>query len=917
MATDADDPPGLQEYINKAPSHLKLWLTANLSPTLARNKTAKRIEELEAAKRIEELEAAKIELEVENKRLRQLVEATEIPQIQLAAQPTIHQAETPAETQEVQRAANIVKQPSEEYAERIRNLEARSKERDDEYAKEIARLRTESERNAHQFVLAQAEIERLLAELGHQRGGTAAGTPAPVPSPSEQAASVDPTGGEPSNSLDTLRTPYTQVQPLEGLGLQTPQADAVTLSPVVDKQRKPLPGARRSPVMLVKDMGPSLASSIQKLDPGNFFSGLVRIDGLAPVDTGMLQICQPDPSYDLLGTRNEYQDGACRTYVGDVRFKWPDFSDTKLGSKPSEEQAESFIDERIGMARAALAIYEQDLAAFKATLTANRAESNRAGRRRHLRHSERPTPDWETFHYYVGPSLADSANPPQFDTLLHPGELEKLPDMPGVNLVYWHAGEPGSATGKHCEDADWGSVNLSLVGVKIWVLVSPNHTKEFEDFIERRWGRGHCDDQWVRHHNLLLSPKQLREEGIDFELVVAGPGDMVVTAPRQYHQVINMTSSLAVAINIQLPGRPIFPKRTLRVCQDCGVYAMTGEKRYGGNFERIGERSALSSDEDDYGEGEKETPQHKPSGRSATSRSAGPAKASKERLPAEQQNSSADKPTPKQIEDIPSRAGSPHMDDGQSTSGEQQTICQRRRKRPAEEPAESTTNLKAQKENPDPQILAAHLTNAGALSRFRSLLRALRNAKNLPNFASKELDPVAKASVYCNQGIDCGDQSNLYKFLQCLGWRMTHLSIEETKKGGNIRADSKALRQVHESVCKKIDYKTFKNRLTQARNLVGLGGFLAFLPFESLPRDDLLPRVTLLDYETLTGHQVCAMQEILTSDTDAKLHMLGEEFCEHMMASQPFPIRPWESMPEVDLGNLSRDRQIELMCGGI
>ncbi|EJT68169.1 hypothetical protein GGTG_14254 [Gaeumannomyces tritici R3-111a-1] len=126
----------------------------------------------------------------------------------------------------------------------------------------------------------------------------------------------------------------------------------------------------------------------------------------------------------------------------------------------------------------------------------------------------------------------------------------------------------------HCEDARWFSINVNGFGWKIWILLSQKDTATFEKYIRKRWGDGICDDQWVRHHSLFISPKELRRAGINFDLVVAGPGDAVVTARGQYHEVVNMTSSLAVAINFQLPSEPIFPGSTWRVCQECGLYAL-------------------------------------------------------------------------------------------------------------------------------------------------------------------------------------------------------------------------------------------------------------------------------------------------------------------------------------------------------
>ncbi|KAF6835455.1 lysine -specific demethylase 4c-like protein [Colletotrichum plurivorum] len=168
--------------------------------------------------------------------------------------------------------------------------------------------------------------------------------------------------------------------------------------------------------------------------------------------------------------------------------------------------------------------------------------------------------------YYVGPPLS-----PDFDSLLHPGEqLAQFTAIDGVNSYYWHAGQRFSGTSLHSEDGRFWSANLVLAGLKLWVVIAEYHTAMFEEFIRRNWKANRCA-QFVRHLSLFISPRRLREEGIDFVVHCAGPGDMVITKPGQYHAVVNYTACFAVSINFLLPGGSVIPSN-LRVCKQCGLY---------------------------------------------------------------------------------------------------------------------------------------------------------------------------------------------------------------------------------------------------------------------------------------------------------------------------------------------------------
>jgi hypothetical protein len=146
----------------------------------------------------------------------------------------------------------------------------------------------------------------------------------------------------------------------------------------------------------------------------------------------------------------------------------------------------------------------------------------------------------------------------------------------GVNTPHWHAGEKLSGTSTHKEDMGFRSLNLCVLGWKLWIMVRTGSTQAFEKYIKRAWKPGTCDE-FVRHCSLLVDPEVLQHEGIEFDI----PGDLIVTQPRQYHSVLNVTKSLALSINFLFPGEPIIPEG-VRVCPECGLYPLNDK-----NFIRV------------------------------------------------------------------------------------------------------------------------------------------------------------------------------------------------------------------------------------------------------------------------------------------------------------------------------------------
>ncbi|KAL2133654.1 hypothetical protein VTI74DRAFT_1969 [Chaetomium olivicolor] len=71
----------------------------------------------------------------------------------------------------------------------------------------------------------------------------------------------------------------------------------------------------------------------------------------------------------------------------------------------------------------------------------------------------------------------------------------------------------------------------------------------------------------------MIPPSRLRAERIRFKIICSGPGEMVVTEPRQYHAVVNATTSFAVATNFTFPNEDPIPTK-LSLCYQDGLYRL-------------------------------------------------------------------------------------------------------------------------------------------------------------------------------------------------------------------------------------------------------------------------------------------------------------------------------------------------------
>ncbi|KAF9870758.1 hypothetical protein CkaCkLH20_11860 [Colletotrichum karsti] len=362
----------------------------------------------------------------------------------------------------------------------------------------------------------------------------------PVPSPLPDAPDAPDAGGpradlEPPTAADSDSA---ALSPLSNLGSDVEWAlqhagslfEAQGDSPTDPAPPEPAPITTRPKFSLtIEEMGVNLVPNIAKMVTDEDFTGKVQITNLPEIDWANLKssIGRPKDREHLGNVYTKGPDGSGYAFLKlspSTKFVLPDFS--QMPQKPSEGETTAFLD---NIAR---------------------------------------DPPKGSIPYYAGPPLTSNIK-----SFLHPGDaLASMEAIAGGNSPYTYIGARYSGTGWHDDDALLWSCNYVSFGWKLWLVIAEHHRARFEAFIRRHWKANRCA-QFVRHLSLFIGPSRLREEGIDFAVHCAGPGDMVIIRPGQYHAVVNYSSCFATAINFSLPGDPAMPP-DLAVCKQCGLYPL-------------------------------------------------------------------------------------------------------------------------------------------------------------------------------------------------------------------------------------------------------------------------------------------------------------------------------------------------------
>jgi hypothetical protein len=146
--------------------------------------------------------------------------------------------------------------------------------------------------------------------------------------------------------------------------------------------------------------------------------------------------------------------------------------------------------------------------------------------------------------YLICKPLSDHS----INTLLDAGpRCNRRPEIAGVNRPYWYVScEPNTPATLHIEDGNTGSANLLLAGAeKHWIIVHRSSAEKLERRIREQFPASRGCSQFVRHHNVIVGPRWLEKNGINYETVRQKPGDVFVTLPgRVYHEVRNSSMKL-------------------------------------------------------------------------------------------------------------------------------------------------------------------------------------------------------------------------------------------------------------------------------------------------------------------------------------------------------------------------------------
>ncbi|TDZ61735.1 Lysine-specific demethylase 4 [Colletotrichum trifolii] len=174
-----------------------------------------------------------------------------------------------------------------------------------------------------------------------------------------------------------------------------------------------------------------------------------------------------------------------------------------------------------------------------------------------------PTCDRRAGPYIIGEANSfRGCRPSDLDCgRLHDLLTESIPGIT-TSYLYYSAGKQTRTT-MHVEDLLVPSVNLLRWGApKVWLIVKPGSTKLLEEKISascynRTKRRPRCS-QFVRHLDRNIPPGTLTNWGVEYTIVYCYPGQLIVTMPNTYHQVVNLGPNLAEAVNL------VWDERSLR-----------------------------------------------------------------------------------------------------------------------------------------------------------------------------------------------------------------------------------------------------------------------------------------------------------------------------------------------------------------
>ncbi|KAL6781830.1 hypothetical protein ACKKBF_B09595 [Auxenochlorella protothecoides x Auxenochlorella symbiontica] len=201
-----------------------------------------------------------------------------------------------------------------------------------------------------------------------------------------------------------------------------------------------------------------------------------------------------------------------------------------------------------------------------------------------------------------------------------------VPEIPGVTSPMAYFGTWKSFFGWHKEDIDLYSINYNHAGAaKIWYCVSPRDGHTFDRMARGLFPELHAAcPAFVRHKDIMISPRLLRAAGVPFVQARQEPGEFIVLNAAAYHSGFNLGFNIAEAVNFALPEWLPVGRAALNcecsamsdgVCLDMGIFfsdlrredSSSGEDEEGEEEDEEGSgEEAASGEDEEAGAGEDE-----------------------------------------------------------------------------------------------------------------------------------------------------------------------------------------------------------------------------------------------------------------------------------------------------------------------
>uniref|UniRef100_A0A914YG36 JmjC domain-containing protein n=1 Tax=Panagrolaimus superbus TaxID=310955 RepID=A0A914YG36_9BILA len=142
-----------------------------------------------------------------------------------------------------------------------------------------------------------------------------------------------------------------------------------------------------------------------------------------------------------------------------------------------------------------------------------------------------------------------------------------LNEILGVSTSMIYAGERGTYSSLHVEDADYPSANILFPGSagKAWIGIHPEDQNELDDYIRNQF-RSTCASPTL-HKDLVVDIDLLERLNLRWYYFIQRPGDIIVTTPSAPHQVINLGYNLAEAMNFYASRHLVAARR--RIACNC------------------------------------------------------------------------------------------------------------------------------------------------------------------------------------------------------------------------------------------------------------------------------------------------------------------------------------------------------------